>query len=108
MSKKPEKKSKAKKPANPLWDERPLMTPWGNDADGNPLRCCCGCGRIADGIDWDTREPSSWNCWIEAFIKRCEERDAERERDKAERVRRMADGRALARGEELTKKRATA
>lgn len=105
MSKKSTKKSK---PSNPLRDEPPLMTPWGKDANGDYLRCSDGCGRIADGIDWDTREPGSWNCWIEAFVKRCAERDAERAAEKEARIKRMAEGRALARGEELTKKRATA
>lgn len=38
----------------------PLLSPLSGE-----LTCGCGCGRVADAVDWDTGGPLSWNCVFE-------------------------------------------
>jgi len=111
---KPVKASKRPKPVTqappdlPFFNEPPLFAPRGVDAEGRPLRCSCGCGRVADTVNWGTAEPASWNCFIEKIVETSKLRDAEREAAKAEKIRRMVEGRAISRGEDPPKRRATA
>lgn len=95
-------------PKSPFFNEPPLFAPRGVDAEGRPLRCSCGCGRVADTVNWGSDEPASWNCFIERIVEAAKLRDAEREVSKAEKIRRMQEGRTIARGEEPANRRATA